>query len=281
VRNSFFYAGAFLVTATPLYAQDAPAQDAVIDRNKDTLMIGIGGAIAPSYDGSDNYRFLPIAAIRGKVSGIGFTTLGTQLFVDVIPDNSENGLDFQFGPVAGIRLDRTRQIKDAQVRALGELDTPVELGGYVGIAKTGVITSAYDTVSASVAYVHDVAGAHDSYIITPTITYGTPLNQAMYIGVTASADYVGHKYAQSYFGVTPAGSLASGLAPYSPGKGLKDVSFGLLGNYALSGDLRRGMSVFAIGNYARLMGDFKRSPVVADAGNANQWFGGIGLAYTF
>jgi MipA family protein len=281
VRNSFFYAGAFFATATPLYAQDAPAQAAGIDPNKDTLTIGIGGAIAPSYDGSDTYRFLPIAAIRGTVSGISFTTLGTQLFVDVIPDNSENGLDFQFGPVAGIRLDRTRQIKDAQVRALGELDTAVELGGYVGIAKTGVITSAYDTVSASVAYVHDVAGAHDSYVITPTINYGTPLSQAMYVGVSASADYVGDKYAQSYFGVTPAGALASGLAPYAPRKGLKDVSFVLLGNYALSGDLRHGMSVFAIGNYARLLGDFKRSPVVADAGNANQWFGGIGLAYTF
>ena len=281
MRYSILSAGLFLAMATPLYAQNDTAQSGAADRNKDSLTIGVGGAITPSYDGSDDYRFIPIAAIRSKVSGFGFTTVGTQLFVDVIPDQSENGVDFQLGPVAGIRLDRTRQIKDVQVRALGELNTPIELGGYVGIAKTGVITSDYDTLSASVVYVHDVTNAHDSYIIAPSINYGTPLNKAVYIGVSASANYVGSKYAQTYFGVTPASSLASGLATYSADKGFKNFSLGLIGNYALSGDLRHGVSIFGVGNYERLLGDFKRSPIVSIAGDANQWFGGIGLAYTF
>ena len=32
---------------------------------------------------------------------------------------------------------------------------------------------------------------------------------------------------------------------------------------------------------ARLLGDFKRSPIVADRGSASQWFAAIGLGYTF
>ena len=77
---------------------------------------------------------------------------------------------------------------------------------------------------------------------------------------------------------SPTQSTDSGLGIYSPGKGWKDVNFSALANYSITGDLRHGLSVFAIGNYERLLGDFGRSPVVRDKG---QWFGGLGLAYTF
>jgi outer membrane scaffolding protein for murein synthesis (MipA/OmpV family) len=39
--------------------------------------------------------------------------------------------------------------------------------------------------------------------------------------------------------------------------------------------------VFGLGQYSRLVGDFKRSPIVAQRGSANQWLGAIGLAYTW
>jgi MipA family protein len=60
--------------------------------------------------------------------------------------------------------------------------------------------------------------------------------------------------------------------------GFKDINFGALANVSLTGDLLGGLSVFAIGNYSKLLGDFGRSPIVRDR---NQWFGGLGLAYTF
>lgn len=262
--------------ASPVLAQTTDANP-----DRDTFTIGAGGAITPSYEGSDEYKFTPIAAVRGKVSGFSFTTVGPQLFVDVIPDRTSDELNFQLGPVGGVRFDRTRKIRDPQVERLGKFGTPIELGGYVGLSKTGLITSDYDTLSASVAYVHDVNNKHDSYVITPSVNYGTPLSKAMYIGISASANYVGSKYAQRYFGVTPAGALASGLPGYKLDKGWKDVNFGALANYALSGDLRHGVSVFAVGNYSRLLGDFKRSPIVSIAGKPGQWFGGLGLAYTF
>src|SRR3546814_19655123 len=76
---------------------------------------------------------------------------------------------------------------------------------------TGVLTSAYDSLSLRVSYLHDVGNEHDSYIITPSIGYGTPLGTKTYAGVGVSADYVGKGYSQTYFGVTPAGAGASGL----------------------------------------------------------------------
>jgi len=52
-------------------------------------------------------------------------------------------------------------------------------------------------------------------------------------------------------------------------------------NQSLSGDLLHGLSIFGVGQYSHLQGDFKRSPIVADRGSASQWLGALGLAYTW
>ena len=262
-----------LLVSTPAWAQ-------VDEASGDTLTIGVGAASIPRFEGADDNAIVPAAAIRGRVSGIDFATIGTGLYVDLIPAPSGPGVDFILGPVAHVTLNRTsrKRTRDIQIIALGKLDTAIEVGGDIGIRKTGVITSVYDTLSFDVAVTHDVTNTHDSLIVTPTLAYATPLSKSIYVGAQVSANHVGTGYGRAYFGVTPVQSVASGLPVFTPGRGWKDVNFGLLGNVSLSGDIRKGLSVFAAGNYERLLGDFARSPVVRDR---NQWFGGLGLAYTF
>ncbi len=269
-----------VVAVALIFAPPAFAQDATSDPNRDTLSIGVGAAVVPRYEGSDSSRIVPAAAVRGKLSGLSFTTQGTALFVDLVPSSGGPGTKFTFGPMAHLTLNRSgrKTTRDPQVVALGRIPVAVELGGHVGITRTGVITSDYDSIGVNVAVSHDVSGIHDSLIVTPSLSYGTPLSTKVYVGASVAADHVGRGYARTYFGVTPAQALASGLAAYTPDEGFKDVNFGLLGNMSLTGDLRHGLSLFAIGNYERLLGDFARSPVVRDR---NQWFGGLGLAYTF
>jgi MipA family protein len=259
----------------------AGAQDAT---DSHQLTIGVGAGIVPSYDGSDNSVIVPGALVRGKVAGFNFFTRGTYAYIDAIPEKNASGWDFELGPVGGLRFNRTRQIKDDRVSALGKLDTAWEIGGWAGIAKTGVITSAYDNLSMRVSYLRDVAGAHGSYVITPAIEYGTPLSQSTYIGLSLSASYVGKGYGRTYFNVTPQGSLASGLAPYGESgrkAGFSRVDAGILAAKSLTGDLRKGASIFAIGGYGRLLGRYADSPIVRDAGSRDQWMGGLGIAYTF
>jgi outer membrane scaffolding protein for murein synthesis (MipA/OmpV family) len=62
---------------------------------------------------------------------------------------------------------------------------------------------------------------------------------------------------------------------------MKSWKLGLLLNQSITGDLTGGLSVFGLVNYSRLVGDFKRSPIVSDRGSPNQWLLGAGLAYTF
>lgn len=283
-----FLAG--LAVAGSAQAQDrpadaAPGSDADIaadTADRDTVSVGGGFAYLPSYDGSNDYVVVPIAAVRGRVSGYDFSTRGTQASVDVWRNATGPGYNFQVGPVVSIDLNRTGRIVDPQVRALGKRRLAVDIGGYVGLSKTGVVTSRYDTLGARISVAQDVTGVHGSYIIIPSIDYGTPLSRRSYAGLSLSATIVGDGYARTYFAVDAPGSLASGLPVFAnPKGGLKNLTATALFTRSLTGDLRHGLGIYIGGSYSRLQGDFARSPIVSVAGSANQWLGAIGLGYTF
>ena len=278
IRAATFMIISALLASAPALAQN---EAALPEDDGNSLSIGVGVGYVPSYEGSDDYRLIPAAIVRGEVGGHAFFTRGLQAYFDLIAEAPGEQLDLSVGPVAGLRLNRTSSIKDRQVRALGELDTAIEVGGFAGIAKTGVITSEFDTIAFRVSYLKDVGGAHGSHIISPSIEYGTPLSRFSYVGLGLSAEWVGDGYASYYFDVTPAGSLASGLRPFRADGGFKSWSANIVGAQALTGDLLGGLSLFAVGSYSRLQGDFRRSPIVADAGSPNQWVGVVGLAYSF
>lgn len=267
-----------LVAAVP-----AKAQENVPDVNKPTVTIGGGGVYMPDYEGSNDYHWRAAPAALGQIHGFNFTLAGNRLSIDLIPNDPGPNWDVQLGPVAVVNFNRSsiKSIKDTRIKALGELDTAYELGGYIGVGKTGVITSDYDKLSFSLSYRHDVNGVHHSGIVAPTINYTTPLSRKALVGLLVSAEHVERDYAQTYFGVTAAQSTASGLPVYSPRGGWKNYTLGAFAAYAITGDLTHGFKIVAGGTYQRLLNDFGRSPVVSTAGDRNQWLGAVGLAYTF
>ena len=267
--------------ASPAFAQSQGASGSDSPMSGDHLAIGVGGAVIPSYEGSNDYGVSPGIVAQGRVDGHDFAIRGMDATFDLLKRHDPHAVHVQFGPAISLNLNRTSGIRDDQVRALGKVKAALEVGGYIGIGKTGVLTSDYDTLSARLTVTHDVTGIHDSTIFTPSINYGTPLSRKAYVGISASADIVGDGYAQTYFSVDPAGSLASGLPVYSAKGGLKSYSINVFAARSLSGDLTHGWAVFAAGGYKRLLNDFSASPVVSVAGSPNQWLGGIGIGYSF
>jgi MipA family protein len=269
-----------LFAAAPAFAQQQTA-DTPPDMSRDTVTVGVGAAVVPSYDGSDKSVITAAPLVRGSVSGINFAVLGSRAWADVIADNNGPGWDFQAGPVVNVNLNRTSRIDDRQVSALGKIGTAIEAGGFVGVGKQGLITSDYDKLTVGVSYIHDVGTVHKSYLVSPSVSYGTPLSRKAYVLLNLSANYMGDGYAQTYFGVTPTGSAASGLPVYTARKGWKDWTLGAIGNVALTGDLTRGLSLVGGVGYRRMLDDAADSPVVRIAGSRDQWYGALGLAYTF
>jgi len=279
MRYIVLAAAALSAFAAPAYAQSGDAALPDPNDQSDTFTIGAGVGFVPDYEGSDDYRLIPAVAARGRISGISFFTRGTYLYVDVVPRGSGK-IDFDAGPIAGVRLNRTGKIKDDLVDRLPERDVAIEVGGFVGITAHG-LTNPYDALSVRLDVVKDVANGHESTVITPTIDFGTPLSRTLYVAASLSADWVGGGYADAYYSITPADALASGLRSYDADGGYKGWKVGLLANQSLTGDLTGGLSLFGTANYGRLSGDFRRSPIVADRGSASQWLGAIGLGYTW
>ena len=281
---------ALAVFATPVLAQSAPtatppdsgAAATNAETGGDSITIGAGGVYLPDYEGSNDYRFTPAPGALGSYKGFNFTLAGNRFSVDVIPDKPGPGVDFQAGPIGVLNFNRSsvKNIDDLRVQRLGKVKTAIELGGYVGIGKTGVITSDYDRISLSVSYRHDVNNAHDSGIWQPSFNYLTPLSRKAAIGVFASAEHVGRGYATTYYSINAAQSLASGLPAYGARGGWKNYTLGALGTVALTGDLLHGFKLVGGGTYSRLLNGFSYSPVVRTAGSAGQWLGVVGLAYT-
>jgi len=268
-----------LLAAAPAVAQSTDAALPDPNDQSDTVTIGAGAAYIPDYEGSDDYRIIPAAAIRGRVSGISFFTRATYLYVDVVPRGSGN-LEFDAGPIVGVRLNRTGKIKDDFVDDLPDRKKAIEVGGFAGVTYHG-LTNPYDALSFRLDVVKDVGNAHESTIFTPTIDFGTPLSRRTYVGASLSAEWAGGGYADYYYSITPADALASGLAPFDADGGFKNWRLGLLVNQSITGDLTHGLSVFGTGSYSHLSGDFKDSPIVDDRGSASQWLAAVGLAYTF
>ena len=275
-------------SAQPIHAQTQEAETAKADApdrgvfEGDWITLGIGVGYGPSYEGSDDYTVFPAPIAQGSLGGFDFGARGPGAYVDLIADgNSDSTVKFLAGPLVRVRLDRKSKIKDPVVRALGKEDVAVEVGGTVGVSFAKVINP-YDTLTLSVDAQWDVAKAHRGRLITPTISYSTPLSEAIFTNLSLSATHVDDNYADTYFSIDAPGSAASGLPLFDADGGWKSYGATLLGGYDLSGDARDGgWGIYGLVSYSRLTGDAKRSPVTSIRGYADQWFLSAGVSYTF
>lgn len=278
-----------LSLSIPAFAQDnsAPSTPAAAEMagqlGKNTITVGLGAAYLPDYEGSKDYSFSPAPAALAYIDGHTITYIGNRVSVDLIGDKANRDWDIQAGPIGVVNLDRTApsRIDNKQVAALGRIGAAVELGGYVGIGKIGVVSSPYDRLSVSVSYRHDVTGVHDSGIWQPSVNYFTPLSTKAAVGLFATAERAGRGYARRYFSITPDQSAASGLPVYNARAGWKDWSVGGLATYSITGNLLKGWKVVGGLTYGRMVNDFGDSPIVSQVGSRSQWLSALGLAYTF
>ncbi len=251
---------------------------------RDYLGIGIGLISVPDYNGSNTRRRIPGGLIRARISGYAISSRGSNLQIDLLRQIRGADTDWKLGPIVNIRSDRARSVHDPIVALLGERGTAIEAGLFAGVSHNGVITSAYDQLGARVTFLQDVSGEHGSWILSPSVDYGTPLSRHSFVGLSASVNIYGPGFGAHYFDIDAAGAARSGLPIYA-GAGdratLGKATFGVALAHAISGDLRQGLLIVGGAQYGRLLGNYAQSPIVATRGDADQWIGGLGLAYQF
>ena len=273
-----------VLAATPhsAWAQevdDALVQGSVFDG--DFLVIAVGLASIPDYEGSNERSATFAAGVAGRIDGVGINARAAGVSLNLIPDRPDRNLFFSLGPVMRYRSNRTGPAADPVVATLPRLPGVVE-GGVAGSVNLRHVFNAHDVLSIGSDLRWDITGHGGGMIVSPGVSYLTPLSRAQVFGMQVGFNWVDQRYAAFEYGIDAAGSAASGLPQYAGRAGIKDVDAGAFTAYDLNGDLLDGGFALAVGlAYQRLCGPAAATPLTAERGRRDQWIFAAGLSYTF
>lgn len=261
---------AFTATAATLLLVDtASAQSANTDPSGLRGDIVTGIAVIPEYEGADHYTLIPLANGRVSLDKRYIEIEGVTARINVL-----NSDVIELGPVANLTFGRDRKIDSAAVARLGVIDDAFEVGGFAAL---NLPVGDSGKVRLAVQAVQDVSSVHKGWLGQASAGYFLQASPRLSLSASASATYASGEYARTYYSVSAAGSAASGLPRFDADAGLKDIGVTLGARYQVS----ERWSVNATGGYKRLLGDFADSPVVSQQGDANQWFAGVGIGFSF
>ena len=235
-----------------------------------TIVLGLGIGALPDYEGSKDYRPIPIvhASYRDGWFYAVFDT--TTLKVNLLPTP---GLDA--GPMARYRIGRGSVDNDA-VDALRNFDDGFEVGGFLRYTVTNAADRRY-RFGAEFDVATDLNSGHDGSIATLSAFYGHPWGRFASLTMTLFASYADDDYMDAYYGIDAADSARSGLDQFTADAGFKEIGINLRLVHDFTpnwgGELRIRLS--------RLMGDAADSPIVADEGRETQVFFGALTTYKF
>ena len=229
------------------------------------LKVGAAGFAAPRYDGAKSYLFqaTPMISLGKAGSATRFSSRNDNISIGFVDTG-----DFRAGLTGKLIFPRDSSNYRA-LRGLHDVDFGGELGLFAeyypldwmrvrGEVRKGIVT--HDAIVGDLAV--------DAFTnLTPALQLsGGPRLSA------ATADYF-----RTYYGVSPAESLASGLSPYSPGGGLKSAGFG----GALTWKTTDKVTFSLFGEYQHLLGPAADSSIVGERGSRDQFLLGVSATYRF
>lgn len=222
--------------STAFVALPATAQDGL------SVTLGFGGTYAPSYFGADSYGLGPTGKL--SVNGLSF---GPLQFGSPDPNAEKLG----FGLRGAFRVIGDRKAKDnPELTGLTDLKTSVEIGFGLGYEATDW------RAFADLRY--GVIG-HESMVAELGADWKAVSTPEFKLSVGPRLLYGSSRYTRTYFGVTAAETVTSGLATYTPGAGLVSAGIEIAATY----DLGNAWALEGTINYDRLQGDAADSPITA------------------
>ncbi|NRA30838.1 MAG: MipA/OmpV family protein [Parvularculaceae bacterium] len=234
--------------------------------------LSFGVVSVPEYDGSADEQIVPLIFGQMRFGGARYVAIeGTGVRINVVDDQN-----WSLGPSVNIGFGRNDDVDNDIIALLEEIDTAIELGGFVSHAWTG-IGHPSGVFSLGMGASRDIAGAHDGWQANLTAGYGRNMGDRLRVDGTVGLAVMGENIADTYFSVSSADALASGLGPYEAASGVRDYNASLAVIYQLSDR----WSAVGYTSYRRLTGDAADSPIVDQEGDPNQIIAAFGLGYAF
>jgi outer membrane protein len=265
-----------LLSGGPAVAQPASTGDAgvdVVDTRPGQGMsfsVGVGPAVAPDYEGSDDYVLVPFWNL--SVANLYHPKTYVQLLGPRLRSNFLPSDHWRLG-LAGQFIKKRDDVENDRVDDLESVDASVMLGVLGGY---DFLADPQRDLVLELEARQDVAN-DNGFLATVRGAYGGRLSPSWRLAAFVQSTWASEDYMSSYFGIDAANAARSGLDQFNANEGFKDVGLG----GALGYRFLDRWSVTALASYARLLDDAADSPVVDDAGDANQFFGGALINYRF
>lgn len=243
--------------------------------NGNYLIIGAGMIIGPSSEGSD--RKVPLLAfgLMGRVRGIDIAARAGGVALDFLKDKPGAKLTWSIGPV--IRL-RGNPAKLPSLTSPGTLRGTPEAGVALG-AQLHRLLDGYDSLSVGADVRWDISGKGTGRVISPSVSYMTPVSRAQIVGLTFSADHADGRFASLNYSVNPNGTINSTLPTYVARSGWRSMGLRAYTAYDLDRNLTNGGFSIAAGlSWSTLLGSAAQSPRIR---RKQQFTYGAVVAYTF
>jgi len=233
--------------------------------------IALGAAIIPEYEGADASQTIPFIAARAEWGQRYIAVDGVTARANVLASPS-----WEFGPLASVVFGRDDDVESMRVARLAPLDDAFEVGAFVAKSWADIGVAGREA-RLEVRAMGDASDVYGGWQSTISASYAAPVGTRWRLGGEVSSTVVSDDYAETYFSVSPVGSVASGLPAYTAEGGVKDVGVAVNATYALN----ETWSVTGFAGYRRLLGDAADSPIVRLEGSPDQISAGIGLGYSF
>ncbi len=239
---------AAVLLATPSLAGDSPPGI--------EFELGGGGAVAPRYEGSSDYLLSPYPTFRLK--RLTFSN-GFQI-------GGGDGMGLSFYPSFAYRGAR-KAADTLALTGLADVDAAVELG--LGASYTTPGFRVFSEIRRGVT-------GHDGFV--GEIGADLIMRPADKLTLSAGprASFADGAYMDTYFSVTAAEAVASGLPQFDAGPGFKSVG----AEAKLRYDFAPNWAVESSASYNRLIGDASNSPVTG-IGSRDQYGFRLGLVRSF
>ncbi|MEA2079519.1 MAG: MipA/OmpV family protein [Pseudomonadota bacterium] len=240
--------------------------------------VGLGVAVKPDYEGSDDYEAAPAPFghyrwASGRyvdLGGTGGAESAGRLSLNII--SSDWSRTWEVGPLLQYRLERD-DVDNNQVDDMKKVDDAIELGAFVGL-RSG-------HWSTELAFAGDVSDEHDGYLVYLKGAYDWPVNDSFLLQIGAHGTWADSNYMDTYFGVDKNNRGRSTLPDYNADSGIKDAGLDLTGIYHFN---KKWGMVGSVG-WTRMFGDAEDSPLVDGGsravGDENQYRGVLAVTYSF
>jgi len=173
---------------------------------------GAAAVIGPQYLGDDSARVLPIPYVDIKYGPNLFLNvprgLGAYLYTDKVGEGT-----FRWG----VSLTPGFNGRDSDdIPGLDNVGIAIEAQSFVEYS--------YQNWSVGLTAAQDLGTGHDGFYVDASANYSSRIGQRGFGQIGVSARYADSSYMESFFEITPAESVASGLAAFDAGSGFESVA---------------------------------------------------------